>query len=96
VRHAQKIHLVPPPGALLSAGIFCITYPTGVVGIPSTGIVTGRGRASTGLSLNDFQRRPTRSWRIPLTDATAIISFDLCTGATAPWPSDFTCVVKNA
>jgi cysteine-rich repeat protein len=100
-RHAQSIHLVPPPGALLSAGVFCIDYPAGVVALPGTGNVPTSGRVS-GISaissLNDFNNAVQFGFvaNPAFTDVTPVISFDLCTGAAAPVPTDFSCVVKNA
>jgi hypothetical protein len=101
VRHEQAIHLVPPPGALLSAGLFCINYPAGVVALPGTGSVPTSGRVS-GIaavpSLNDFNNAVQLAFVATpgFTDVTPVISFDLCTGATAPPPTDFSCVVKSA
>ncbi len=101
VRHAQTIHLVPPPGALLSAGLFCIDYPSGVVALPGTGNVPTSGRVS-GISaitsLNDFNNAVQLGFVATpgFTDVSPVISFDLCTGASAPPPTDFSCVVKSA
>jgi len=92
---------VPPPGAVLSAGLFCIDYPAGVVALPGTGNVPTGGRVS-GInaitSLNDFNNAVQFGFvaNPGFTDVTPVLSFDLCTGAAAPPPTDFSCVVKNA
>jgi hypothetical protein len=101
VRHEQRIHMVPPPGALLSAGIFCIEYPPGVVALPGSGVISTSGRVSgfSGIpSLNDFNDAVQFGFVASpgFADVTPIISFDLCTGAAAPPPTDFSCVVKSA
>ena len=99
LRHAQPIHLVPPPGALLSAGVFCIDYPAGVVALPGTGNVSGRVSGINAItSLNDFNDAVQFGFVASpgFTDATPVISFDLCSGAADPPPTDFSCVVKSA
>ncbi len=100
VRHAQTIHLVAPAGLVLSGGLFCIDYPAGVVALPGTGNVSGRvSGLSGGLPLlNDFNNAVQLSFVVNPGQAQLdpIISFDLCTGQTAPLPSAFTCVTKSA
>jgi cysteine-rich repeat protein len=100
VRHAQTIHLEAPAGAVLSGGLFCIDYPSGVVALPGTGNVSGR---VTGLSggvpfLNDFDNAAQLSFVVNPGQAqlNPVISFDLCTGHTAPLPTAFQCVTKSA
>ncbi len=103
VRHAQTIHLAlsndAPEGTLLSAGLFCIEYPSGVVALPGTGTVTGRVSGVNALtSLNDFNNAVQLGMVATpgFTSVDPVISFDLCKGATAPPPANFTCVVKSA
>jgi cysteine-rich repeat protein len=100
VRHAQKIHLEAPAGAVLSGGLFCIDYPSGVVALPGTGNITGRVTGITGgvPFLNDFNNAAQLSFVVNPGQAqlNPIISFDLCTGQTAPLPTAFQCVTKSA
>ena len=98
-RFTETIHLVPPSGALLSAGTFCIEYPPGVVALPGSGFVTGRVSGVNAVtSLNDFNNAAQLGLVATpgFTDVSATISFDLCSGQTAPTASSFTCTVKSA
>lgn len=99
VRHAQRIRLEAPAGAVLSGGQICLDYPSNVVALPGTGNVTGRTSNLSGLvTLNDFNNA------VQLTFVTSpgaaevnpTISFDLCTGQTAPPLAVFSCEVKGA
>ena len=99
VRHPQRVRLRAPDGALLQGAIACLEYPKGVVALPGTGNVTGRVSGVSGLAtLNDFNDAVQVSFVInPATaELTPTISFDLCTGATAPVPTDFVCEMRSA
>ncbi len=99
VRHAQRVRLQAPTGAVLSGGQICLDYPTGVVALPGTGNVAGRSSNLSGLvTLNDFNNAVQLTFVASANNAEVnpTISFDLCTGQTAPIPSAFTCVVKGA
>lgn len=99
VRHAQRVRLQAPAGAFLSGGQICLDYPSGVVALPGTGNVTGRTSNLSGLvTLNDFDNAVQLTFVASANNAQVnpTISFDLCTGQTAPLPSAFQCVVKGA
>jgi len=98
VRHAQKIQLIAPSGAVLSGGLFCIDYPAGVVALPGTGNIGGRVSGLALPILNDFNNAVQLSFvaNPGLAEFDPVISFDLCTGATAPPPTAFACVTKSA
>jgi cysteine-rich repeat protein len=100
VRHAQTIHLEAPAGAVLSGGLFCIDYPSGVVALPGTGNITGRVSGISGgvPFLNDFNNAAQLSFVVNPGQAqlNPVVSFDLCTGQTAPLPTAFQCVTKSA
>lgn len=99
VRHAQRVRLRAPDGALLQGAIACIQYPTGVVGLPGSGNVTGRTTGVSGLvTLNDFNDAVQLSFVInpAAAELNPTISFDLCTGAAPPIPTDFVCEMKSA
>jgi cysteine-rich repeat protein len=99
VRHAQRIRLQAPAGALLSGGIACLDYPAGVVALPGSGNVTGRTSNLSGLAtLNDFNNAVQLTFvaNPGAAQLNPTISFDLCSGSTAPLPSAFTCVMKGA
>jgi hypothetical protein len=71
------------------------------VALPGTGTVPTSGRVlgiSAITSLNDFNDAVQFAFVASpgFTEATPIISFDLCTGASAPLPTDFVCQVKDA
>jgi hypothetical protein len=92
-----------PTGELLSGGNFFINYPVGVVALPGTGNVSTGGTPPrvSGVSLpnlNDFNNgvRLTFLTSSPQPAFDPIISFDLCTGQTAPPPSAFSCVTESA
>jgi hypothetical protein len=70
------------------------------VALPGTGNVPTSGRVS-GVSLptlNDFNNAVQLGFLSlqPQAQFDPIISFDLCTGQTAPLPTAFTCVTKSA
>jgi len=99
VRHAQRVRLQAPTGAVLSGGQICLDYPTGVVALPGTGNVAGRSSNLAGLvTLNDFNNAVQLTFvaNPGAAQVNPTISFDLCTGQTAPIPSAFECVVKGA
>jgi hypothetical protein len=98
VRHAQHVHLAAPEGAVLSGGLFCIDYPSGVVALPGHGNVGGRVTGMTGTLLNDFNNAVQLSFVVSPGQPTwdPVISFDLCTGQTAPPPTAFVCATKSA
>lgn len=99
VRHAQRVRLRAPDGALLQGAIACIQYPKGVVALPGTGNVTGRVSGVSGLAtLNDFNDAAQVSFVISpaAAEIAPTISFDLCTGAAAPVPTDFVCEMRSA
>lgn len=99
VRHAQRVRLRAPEGALLQGAIGCVRYPQGVVALPGTGNVTGRVSGISGLAtLNDFNDAVQVSFVInpAVAEINPTISFDLCTGETAPVPTDFVCAMKSA
>jgi cysteine-rich repeat protein len=104
VRYAQHIHLAAPEGAVLSGGVFCIDYPSGVVALPGHGNIATGGtnprltNAPSGSFLNDFNNAVQLSFVTnpgqPSFDPS--ISFDLCTGQAAPSATAFVCVTKSA
>ena len=99
VRHAQRVRLQAPAGAFLSGGQICLDYPSGVVSLPGTGNVAGRTSNLSGLvTLNDFNNAVQLTFvaSANVAQVNPTISFDLCTGQTAPLPSAFQCVVKGA
>jgi cysteine-rich repeat protein len=99
VRHAQRIRLQAPAGAILSGGIVCLDYPAGVVALPGTGNVTSRTSNLSGLvTLNDFNNAVQLTFvaNPGAAQVNPTISFDLCTGMTAPLPTAFQCVTKGA
>ena len=99
VRHAQKIQILAPAGDTLAGATVCLDYPSGVVALPGTGAVTGRVSGVSALTaLNDFNNAVQLSLVATANQAEfdPIISFDLCTGKTAPLPTAFTCVTKVA
>lgn len=99
IRHPQRVRLRAPDGALLQGAIACLQYPKGVVGLPGTGNVTGRVSGVSGLAtLNDFNDAVQVSFVInpAIAELTPTISFDLCTGASAPMPTDFVCEMRSA
>jgi cysteine-rich repeat protein len=99
VRHAQRIRLTAPTGAVLSGGQICLDYPSGVVALPGTGNVTGRTSNLSGLvTLNDFGDAVQLTFvaNPGAAQVNPTISFDLCTGQTAPLPTAFVCEVKGA
>ena len=98
-RAAQPVKLRVVDGSSMTSALFCLRYPTGVVGLPGTGNVPQRLSGFAGqTSLNDFNNAA----RIGLLGQTVLpelnvtVSFDLCTGATAPPPSTFDCRVVSA
>jgi hypothetical protein len=91
--------MVAPAGAVLSGGQICVDYPSGVVALPGTGNVTGRTSNLSGLvTLNDFNDAVLLTFvtNPGAAEVNPTISFDLCTGSSAPLPSAFECVVKGA
>jgi len=89
----------------LSGATVCIDYPYGVIALPGTGNVPTGGSPArlTGLSggiatLNDFNNAVQISFVISPGQATVspTVSFDLCTGQTAPTAAAFTCTTKTA
>lgn len=99
VRHAQRVRLQAPTGAVLSGGQICLDYPSGVVALPGTGNVTGRTSNLSGLvTLNDFNNAVQLTFvaNPGAAQVNPTISFDLCTGQTAPLPAAFSCEVKSA
>src|SRR5262249_9341980 len=101
VRFSEPISLQAPAGETLAGAQFCLDYPSGVVALPGTGNVPTSGRL-TGLSgiftLNDFNNAVQVTFAATAGQETwtPTISFDLCTGQTAPPPTSFVCVVKSA
>lgn len=99
VRHAQRVRLQAPSGAVLSGGQICLDYPSGVVALPGAGNVTGRTSNLSGLvTLNDFDNAVQLTFvaNPGAAQVNPTISFDLCTGQTAPLPTAFACEVKGA
>jgi hypothetical protein len=99
VRHAQRVRLQAPSGAVLSGGQICLDYPSGVVALPGTGNVTGRTSNLSGLvTLNDFNNAVQLTFvaNPGAAEVNPTISFDLCTAQTAPLPAAFACEVKSA
>ncbi len=99
VRHAQRVRLRAPEGALLQGALLCLQYPTGVVALPGTGNVTGRTTGVSGIvTLNDFNDAVQVGFVInpAVAEINPTISFDLCTGAVPPLPTDFLCEMKSA
>jgi len=102
-RFAQTVSL-SVPGDTISGAQFCLDYPAGVVALPGTGNVPTGGTPPrlTGVSgittLNDFNNAVQVTFAATAGQATwsPTISFDLCTGQTAPPPTAFVCVVKSA
>jgi cysteine-rich repeat protein len=103
-RFNQAVLLVPPTGRLLAGAQFCLDYPSGVVALPGTGSIATGGTSPrlTGVSgiatLNDFNNAVQLTFAATTGQAqwTPTISFDLCTGQTAPPATAFVCVVKSA
>jgi len=89
---------------LIGGASVCLEYPVGVVALPGTGTVATGGSPArlTGISgiatLNDFNNAVQISFVISPGQATVspTVSFDLCTGQTAPTAAQFTCVTKTA
>ena len=100
VRHAQRLQILAPPSDTLAGATVCLDYPSGVVALPGTGAVTGRvsGITNAITALNDFNNavQLTFASTVNQTEFDPIISFDLCTGQTAPPPTAFKCVTKVA
>jgi cysteine-rich repeat protein len=99
VRHAQRVRLQAPTGAVLSGGQLCLDYPSGVVALPGTGNVTGRTSNLSGLvTLNDFNNAVQLTFvaNPGAAQVNPTVSFDLCSGQTAPLPAAFSCEVKSA
>jgi hypothetical protein len=98
------VQLQAPAGETISGAQLCLDYPSGVVALPGTGNVPTGGTPPrlTGVSgistLNDFNNAVQLTFAATTGQATwsPTISFDLCTGQSAPPPASFTCVMKSA
>ncbi len=98
---SQSFRLHAPPNAVLSGAVICLTYPVGTLALPGgTGaLVSGRttGAGSFPL-LNDFDNAAQLGFLLDpgVPEVDPVIKFDLCTGATAPPPTAFNCIVNSA
>jgi hypothetical protein len=99
VRHNQPIRLERTDGQALTSVLFCLSYPDGTVGLPGTGLVTGRLSGFVGVpTANDSDNavRVALLGQQVLSQVNVTVSFDLCDGALAPPPEDFACTVLSA
>lgn len=98
-RAPQKVTVHLTNGESLTSALFCLRYPAGTVGIPGTGGVPQRVSGFAGqTSLNDFNSAAQIALlgRNVLSELNLTVSFDLCSGATAPPPTAFSCAVVSA
>ncbi|MEO6025835.1 MAG: hypothetical protein ABIR79_03090 [Candidatus Binatia bacterium] len=98
-RAPQLVQLRLPAGGTLTSALFCLRYPTGVVGLPGTGNVPARLSGFSGqTTLSDFNNaaRVALLGQNMLSQINVTVSFDLCAGQTAPPPTAFNCAVVSA
>ena len=98
-RAPQLVKLNVPAGGTMTSAVFCLRYPTGVVGLPGTGNVPARLSGFSGqTTLGDFNNaaRVALLGQNMLSQINVTVSFDLCTGATAPPPTAYDCSVVSA